>query len=219
MIGKYLDLLQLVSIPAPCPLFHLAKLFCRFLIKCWKENIDESLVTMYFSKSFSYVALSQHFDENVWANSPPPIIWALWVVLATSDMLTHTGTPGQASSPPPALMDSHQANEKMETVLFQLRHVTRERDELRKRLALSSPGTTFDDCRCFDLVHLCVCSPTQTLTEVQRPCMYLHSVNRGLLPCSAFKSNQKSKRAMGLRDTKLFETMLNSVKHRVSIQL
>ena len=44
-------------------------------------------------------------------------------------------------------MDGHQVQEKMETVLFQLRHVTRERDELRKRLALSSPGTTFDDCR------------------------------------------------------------------------
>uniref|UniRef100_A0A3Q1C363 Discs, large homolog 5b (Drosophila), tandem duplicate 1 n=1 Tax=Amphiprion ocellaris TaxID=80972 RepID=A0A3Q1C363_AMPOC len=58
-----------------------------------------------------------------------------------------TGTPGQASSPPPAHMESHQVNEKMETVLFQLRHVTRERDDLRKRLALSSPGTTFDDCR------------------------------------------------------------------------
>uniref|UniRef100_A0A8C9Y103 Discs, large homolog 5a (Drosophila) n=1 Tax=Sander lucioperca TaxID=283035 RepID=A0A8C9Y103_SANLU len=28
-----------------------------------------------------------------------------------------------------------------------LRQVTRERDELRKRLALASPGTTFDDCR------------------------------------------------------------------------
>uniref|UniRef100_A0A7N8X4T3 Discs, large homolog 5b (Drosophila), tandem duplicate 1 n=1 Tax=Mastacembelus armatus TaxID=205130 RepID=A0A7N8X4T3_9TELE len=54
---------------------------------------------------------------------------------------------GESSSPPPAHMDSHQLNEKMETVLFQLRHVTRERDELRKRLALSSPGTTFDDCR------------------------------------------------------------------------
>uniref|UniRef100_A0A3Q1JS09 Discs, large homolog 5b (Drosophila), tandem duplicate 1 n=1 Tax=Anabas testudineus TaxID=64144 RepID=A0A3Q1JS09_ANATE len=58
-----------------------------------------------------------------------------------------TGTPAQASSPPPAHMDNHQVNEKMETVLFQLRHVTRERDELRKHLALSSPGTTFDDCR------------------------------------------------------------------------
>uniref|UniRef100_A0A8C2GNN1 Discs large MAGUK scaffold protein 5 n=1 Tax=Cyprinus carpio TaxID=7962 RepID=A0A8C2GNN1_CYPCA len=33
------------------------------------------------------------------------------------------------------------------TVNLQLRQVTRERDDLRKRLALSSPGTTFDDCR------------------------------------------------------------------------
>ncbi|XP_077406294.1 disks large homolog 5-like isoform X2 [Vanacampus margaritifer] len=52
-----------------------------------------------------------------------------------------------ASSPPLAHVDGHRAHEKMETVLFQLRHVTRERDELRKRLALSSPGSTFDDCR------------------------------------------------------------------------
>ncbi|XP_041818099.1 disks large homolog 5-like isoform X1 [Chelmon rostratus] len=65
----------------------------------------------------------------------------------SSSSLSSLGTPGQASSPPPVQMDSHQVNEKMETVLFQLRHVTRERDELRKRLALSSPGTTFDDCR------------------------------------------------------------------------
>ncbi|KAM7370709.1 hypothetical protein PAMP_010234 [Pampus punctatissimus] len=65
----------------------------------------------------------------------------------SSSSLSSLGTPGQASSPPPAHMDSHQVQEKMETVLFQLRHVTRERDELRKRLALSSPGTTFDDCR------------------------------------------------------------------------
>lgn len=85
---------------------------------------------------------------------------------ATSDMLTRTGTPVQASSPPPAHMDSQQVNEKMETVLFQLRHVTRERDELRKRLALSSPGSTFDDCRyCSGLVRLSVCFPTQTLIE------------------------------------------------------
>ncbi|CAG5905331.1 unnamed protein product [Menidia menidia] len=65
----------------------------------------------------------------------------------SSSSLSSLGTPGQASSPPPAHMDSHQQNEKMETVLLQLRHVTRERDELRKRLALSSPGTTFEDCR------------------------------------------------------------------------
>ncbi|KAF3704333.1 Disks large -like protein 5 [Channa argus] len=65
----------------------------------------------------------------------------------SSSSLSSIGTPTQASSPSPAHMDSHQVNEKMETVMFQLRHVTRERDELRKRLALSSPGTTFDDCR------------------------------------------------------------------------
>lgn len=70
-----------------------------------------------------------------------------FVTHAASNMLIHTGTPGQASSPPPAHMDNQLVSEKMETVLFQLRHVTRERDELRKRLALSSPGTTFDDCR------------------------------------------------------------------------
>ncbi|MBN3283844.1 DLG5 protein, partial [Polyodon spathula] len=51
------------------------------------------------------------------------------------------------SSPPPVLIDNRQMSEKLETILFQLRQVTRERDELRKRLALSSPGTTFDDCR------------------------------------------------------------------------
>nr|XP_042712085.1 disks large homolog 5 isoform X6 [Chrysemys picta bellii] len=56
------------------------------------------------------------------------------------------GTTGKASSPPPVL-DTRQMNEKLETILFQLRQVTRERDELRKRLALSSPGSTFDDCR------------------------------------------------------------------------
>ncbi|KAL0178898.1 hypothetical protein M9458_024340, partial [Cirrhinus mrigala] len=50
------------------------------------------------------------------------------------------------SSPPPAHLDKHVMSEKLETVIFQLRQVTRERDDLRKRLALSSPGTTFDDC-------------------------------------------------------------------------
>ncbi|XP_051795397.1 disks large homolog 5-like isoform X2 [Acanthochromis polyacanthus] len=70
-------------------------------------------------------------------------------VLSTmpSDSESSSSLSSLASSPPPAHMESHQVNEKMETVLFQLRHVTRERDDLRKRLALSSPGTTFDDCR------------------------------------------------------------------------
>ncbi|XP_056655641.1 disks large homolog 5 isoform X4 [Monodelphis domestica] len=57
------------------------------------------------------------------------------------------GTTGKASSPPPPSSDSRQANEKVESLLVQLRLITRERDELRKRLALSSPGSTFDDCR------------------------------------------------------------------------
>ncbi|XP_010078558.1 PREDICTED: disks large homolog 5-like, partial [Pterocles gutturalis] len=55
-------------------------------------------------------------------------------------------TTGKASSPPPVL-DTRQMSEKLETILYQLRQVTRERDELRKQLALSSPGSTFDDCR------------------------------------------------------------------------
>ncbi|XP_077595272.1 disks large homolog 5-like isoform X1 [Stigmatopora nigra] len=64
----------------------------------------------------------------------------------SSGSLSSVGTPTPASSPPLAHVDGHRVHEKMETVLFQLRHVTRERDELRKRLALSSPGSTFDDC-------------------------------------------------------------------------
>ncbi|XP_054605194.2 disks large homolog 5 isoform X3 [Nothobranchius furzeri] len=65
----------------------------------------------------------------------------------SSSSLSSLGTSGQASSPLPANVDSHRVNEKMETVLFQLRQVTRERDELLKRLPLSSPGTSFDECR------------------------------------------------------------------------
>uniref|UniRef100_A0A672HEW4 Discs, large homolog 5a (Drosophila) n=1 Tax=Salarias fasciatus TaxID=181472 RepID=A0A672HEW4_SALFA len=52
-----------------------------------------------------------------------------------------------ASSPPPAINDNRQPGDNLDTILLQLRQVTRERDELRKRLALASPGTTFDDCR------------------------------------------------------------------------
>ncbi|XP_061911425.1 disks large homolog 5-like isoform X1 [Entelurus aequoreus] len=65
----------------------------------------------------------------------------------SSSSLSSAGTPTPASSPPLAHTDSHRALGNMDTVLLQLRHVTRERDELRKRLALSSPGSTFDDCR------------------------------------------------------------------------
>uniref|UniRef100_A0A670HVG8 Discs large MAGUK scaffold protein 5 n=1 Tax=Podarcis muralis TaxID=64176 RepID=A0A670HVG8_PODMU len=68
------------------------------------------------------------------------LVEALWI----APQMCTTGKP---SSPPPAVIDVRQMNEKLETILFQLRQVTRERDELRKRLALSSPGSTFDDCR------------------------------------------------------------------------
>uniref|UniRef100_A0A8D3DF81 Discs, large homolog 5a (Drosophila) n=1 Tax=Scophthalmus maximus TaxID=52904 RepID=A0A8D3DF81_SCOMX len=54
---------------------------------------------------------------------------------------------GEAASPPPAINDNRPSGDNLDTILFQLRQVTRERDELRKRLALASPGTTFDDCR------------------------------------------------------------------------
>lgn len=60
--------------------------------------------------------------------------------------ISWSGTTGKASSPPPVI-DTRQMSEKLETILYQLRQVTRERDELRKQLALSSPGSTFDDCR------------------------------------------------------------------------
>ncbi|XP_061087402.1 disks large homolog 5a isoform X2 [Conger conger] len=70
-------------------------------------------------------------------------------VLSTmpSDSESSSSLSSIASSPPPALIDNRQMSEKLETILFQLRQVTRERDDLRKKLALSSPGTTFDDCR------------------------------------------------------------------------
>uniref|UniRef100_A0A8C4UQE0 Discs large MAGUK scaffold protein 5 n=1 Tax=Falco tinnunculus TaxID=100819 RepID=A0A8C4UQE0_FALTI len=64
----------------------------------------------------------------------------------SSFSVTGVSTTGKASSPPP-VTDTRQMSEKLETILYQLRQVTRERDELRKQLALSSPGSTFDDCR------------------------------------------------------------------------
>uniref|UniRef100_A0A8C2AL96 Discs large MAGUK scaffold protein 5 n=1 Tax=Cyprinus carpio TaxID=7962 RepID=A0A8C2AL96_CYPCA len=64
-----------------------------------------------------------------------------------SDSESSSSLSSVASSPPPAHLDKHVMSEKLETVNLQLRQVTRERDDLRKRLALSSPGTTFDDCR------------------------------------------------------------------------
>uniref|UniRef100_A0A8C5QQZ9 Discs large MAGUK scaffold protein 5 n=1 Tax=Leptobrachium leishanense TaxID=445787 RepID=A0A8C5QQZ9_9ANUR len=65
----------------------------------------------------------------------------------SSGSLSSVGTTNKPSSPPPSAADGCHMSEKLDTILSQLRQVTRERDELRKRLALSSPGSTFDDCR------------------------------------------------------------------------
>ncbi|KAM4032893.1 disks large homolog 5 isoform 1-T1 [Anomaloglossus baeobatrachus] len=65
----------------------------------------------------------------------------------SSGSLSSVGTTNKASSPPLSTTDGRLMSEKLDTILSQLRQVTRERDELRKRLALSSPGSTFDDCR------------------------------------------------------------------------
>ncbi|XP_014891296.1 disks large homolog 5-like isoform X2 [Poecilia latipinna] len=65
----------------------------------------------------------------------------------SSSSLSSLGTSGQASSPLPAHVDVHQTSEKMEAVLFQLRQVTRERDELLKRVGLHTAGNSIDECR------------------------------------------------------------------------
>ncbi|KAF6108257.1 discs large MAGUK scaffold protein 5 [Phyllostomus discolor] len=61
----------------------------------------------------------------------------------SSSSLSSVGTTGKAPSPPPLLTD-RQVNEKVENLSIQLRLMTRERNELRKRLAFAAHGTTFD---------------------------------------------------------------------------
>uniref|UniRef100_A0AAY4C8G4 Uncharacterized protein n=1 Tax=Denticeps clupeoides TaxID=299321 RepID=A0AAY4C8G4_9TELE len=106
----------------------------------------EQLLTMLVNKETDHfldlcVALEKtypHLYSVLFTNGGGPV---------DHSVLTIAGTSDQASSPPPALSDNRQNSESLDTILFQLRQVTRERDELRKRLALASPGTTFDDCR------------------------------------------------------------------------
>ncbi|XP_007936838.1 disks large homolog 5 [Orycteropus afer afer] len=61
----------------------------------------------------------------------------------SSGSLSSVGTTGKAPSPPPLLTD-RQVNEKVESLSIQLRLMTQERNELRKRLAFATHGTTFD---------------------------------------------------------------------------
>uniref|UniRef100_A0A2K5XYI1 Disks large homolog 5 n=1 Tax=Mandrillus leucophaeus TaxID=9568 RepID=A0A2K5XYI1_MANLE len=68
----------------------------------------------------------------------------LWDMNASSLYYSpSTGTTGKAPSPPPLLTD-RQVNEKVENLSIQLRLMTRERNELRKRLAFATHGTAFD---------------------------------------------------------------------------
>lgn len=53
------------------------------------------------------------------------------------------GTTGKAPSPPP-LLTEQQISDKVENLSIQLRLMTRERNELRKRLAFATHGATFD---------------------------------------------------------------------------
>ncbi|XP_069096910.1 disks large homolog 5 isoform X4 [Pleurodeles waltl] len=86
-------------------------------------------------------------EEGERDGSPYSVLSTMPSDSESSSSLSSIGTVGKESSPPPATIDQRQMSEKLETILVQLRQVTRERDELRKRLALSSPGSTFDDCR------------------------------------------------------------------------
>ncbi|XP_028844179.1 disks large homolog 5a isoform X2 [Denticeps clupeoides] len=119
----------------------------------------EQLLTMLVNKETDHfldlcVALEKtypHLYSVLFTNGGGPVdhSGSTNSVLSTmpSDSESSSSLSSVASSPPPALSDNRQNSESLDTILFQLRQVTRERDELRKRLALASPGTTFDDCR------------------------------------------------------------------------
>uniref|UniRef100_A0A8C1X9U1 Discs, large homolog 5a (Drosophila) n=1 Tax=Cyprinus carpio TaxID=7962 RepID=A0A8C1X9U1_CYPCA len=119
----------------------------------------EQLLKMLMNKQSDHflelcVALEKtypHLYSALFANGGGPAdhSGSTYSVLSTmpSDSESSSSLSSVASSPPPALSDTRPASENLDTILFQLRQVTRERDELRKRLALASPGTTFDDCR------------------------------------------------------------------------
>ncbi|XP_049983254.1 disks large homolog 5 isoform X2 [Alexandromys fortis] len=61
----------------------------------------------------------------------------------SSSSLSSVGTTGKAPSPPP-LLTEQQISDKVENLSIQLRLMTRERNELRKRLAFATHGATFD---------------------------------------------------------------------------
>ncbi|XP_051507240.1 disks large homolog 5a isoform X2 [Myxocyprinus asiaticus] len=122
------------------------------------EKVDQLLKMLMNKQSDHFlelcVALEKtypHLYSALFTNSGGPAdhSGSTYSILSTmpSDSESSSSLSSVASSPPPVLSDTRPASENLDTILFQLRQVTRERDELRKRLALASPGTTFDDCR------------------------------------------------------------------------
>uniref|UniRef100_A0A668A6L1 Discs, large homolog 5a (Drosophila) n=1 Tax=Myripristis murdjan TaxID=586833 RepID=A0A668A6L1_9TELE len=127
------------------------------------EKVDHLLKMLMNKESDHFldlcVALEKAYPDLIVAlclNIPLLLAGSTYSVLSTmpsdsesSSSLSSVGSPvnGEASSPPPAMNDNRPSGDNLDTILFQLRQVTRERDDLRKRLALASPGTTFDDCR------------------------------------------------------------------------
>ncbi|XP_033622378.1 disks large homolog 5 isoform X10 [Fukomys damarensis] len=86
----------------------------------------------------------------IWHPSAPCFTGSTYSVLSimpsdseSSSSLSSVGTTGKAPSPLPLPADQ-QVNEKVENLSIQLQLMTRERNELRKRLAFATHGATFD---------------------------------------------------------------------------
>uniref|UniRef100_A0A8C8M818 Discs, large homolog 5a (Drosophila) n=1 Tax=Oncorhynchus tshawytscha TaxID=74940 RepID=A0A8C8M818_ONCTS len=123
------------------------------------EKVDQLLKMLVNKESDHFlelcVALEKAYPDlysALFTNGGGPVdhsSGSTYSVLSTmpSDSESSSSLSSVASSPPPVVNDNRPAGDNLDAILFQLRQVTRERDELRKRLALASPGTTFDDCR------------------------------------------------------------------------
>ncbi|XP_068806620.1 disks large homolog 5 isoform X3 [Struthio camelus] len=159
-VDKVVELLEAAGALGPRDLRELeaagggkAELLIALLLAKERDHFQDLRVAL--EKTQPHLLAILYLNGAAGAPPPPPAETAgsTYSVLSimpsdseSSSSLSSIGTTGKASSPPPVI-DTRQMSEKLETILFQLRQVTRERDELRKRLALSSPGSTFDDCR------------------------------------------------------------------------
>uniref|UniRef100_A0A670HVI1 Discs large MAGUK scaffold protein 5 n=1 Tax=Podarcis muralis TaxID=64176 RepID=A0A670HVI1_PODMU len=155
-VDKVIELLDAAGTLSPIDLRELQEAGADVLIKLLlakdRDHFQDLRVAL--EKTQPHLLSILYLNNGVAGAQPGEAAGSTYSVLSimpsdseSSSSLSSTGTTGKPSSPPPAVIDVRQMNEKLETILFQLRQVTRERDELRKRLALSSPGSTFDDCR------------------------------------------------------------------------